>query len=203
MMAAAGRESHRSAEKKLLSPPAAVNPLIGGARSYSKDESIVGDGAVGLGTAGLEAEVGNVDELFKAKPEQQQKLKKGSEPFKGGGGALKSPSGGRSSTKSSPPTENSTAAATGEAGGGGDANKAPTRERTQQMYEIYRQTQVSESTATSKDWPLNQAELVCIHHSSFVGCVSVITRSSVPWPSRDISQPFSFSCRSLAVFINE
>jgi len=141
MMAAAGRESHRSAEKNLLSPPLGATPQNGGVRSYSKDESVVCDGSVDMGTAGLEAEIGNVDALFKTKSEQPKRAKKGNLPFKGGG--KKNNPGGRE-TKTAPRTESSTAAAAEARGGGVDANKAPTRERSQHLYEIYRQTQVCE-----------------------------------------------------------
>lgn len=101
---------------------------------------MVCDGAVGMGAAGLEAEIGNVDALLKAKSEQPKIVKKGNLPFKGSG--VKNNTGSRDDT--SPPAGRSTAAAAtgGEAGGGAGVNQAPTRERSQQLYEIYRQTQV-------------------------------------------------------------
>ncbi len=131
---------------------------------------MVCDGEVGMGAAGLEAEIGNVGALFKAKSERPKRVKKGNVPFKGGG--QKNGPEGRGAKAPAPPESSTAAAATsGEAGGGADVNKAPTRERSQQLYEIYRQTQVCEGHQRPKDRSPTQAE-ACVHPSSLDGCVS-------------------------------
>lgn len=207
-MASVGRESHRS--------PTAAGPEDGKAGGPRADAgSIIAGGGkppAGVGAAGLEVDVGNVDVLFGAQSGQKKRsnnTKAAKKLSKGGGprgrGKTKSPLGGRSTSPS--PTENATTATIttaaepaaalvggegqgGGAGGGegggeetegveegpregskvhaapndaaaaegvegrgdivdkvaatavGSSSKGSTRERSQQMYESYRQTQV-------------------------------------------------------------
>ncbi|CAM9820014.1 unnamed protein product, partial [Ectocarpus fasciculatus] len=169
MMAAAGRESHRStsAERTLLSPPGRESEAE---RSRADDESIFGGDPAGFGAAGLEAGVGNVEALYS----DQQTAPRGKKPAKRGRRKNKSSPGGPSevvtaggdmpattSAASSegekggealdaPPAGSPAAAAREDGGLDGDgmesaptrpANKPATRERSQQMYETHRQTQ--------------------------------------------------------------
>ncbi|CAN0075603.1 unnamed protein product [Pylaiella littoralis] len=189
-MAAAGGESHRSptTEEQLLSKQAAASsPEDGGAGQRAdtcRVDSTAGGGTVGVGRAGLEADVGNINELFEAQL-KQKKPAKGKKLSKGvrGRGKTKSLGGPSASTSPGESAAATTVAAAGAAlvssggGGGGEGGKVPevhaaprdaaladgvdgggedvstaasavgsatkgsTRERTQQMYETYRQTQ--------------------------------------------------------------
>ncbi|CAM9930155.1 unnamed protein product, partial [Scytosiphon promiscuus] len=182
MMAAAGRESHRSpsAERRLLSPPgrASLDSEEGGSRSRAEtnDESIFDGGPAAAGVAGLEADVGNTDIFFDATPGKQQRFVERKKPPKDGRGRggrkNKSHPRGRSPAAATSATDatrvapvgpqgstapvaavdavDASAAMSGEVGiqasakapaAVGAATKVPTRERSQKMYETYRQTQ--------------------------------------------------------------
>ncbi|CAM9259200.1 unnamed protein product [Ectocarpus sp. 12 AP-2014] len=189
MMAAAGRESHRSTstERTLLSPPGRESEEGAERSRAGDDESVFGGDPAGFGAAGREAGVGNVEALYS----DQQTAPRAKKPAKRGCRKNKSSPGGPSevaaavdTTGGDVPATASAVASEGEKGGevlnapsagspapvagedGGldgdgmesarttSANKPATRERSQQMYEKYRQTQEKlrakrDETATS------------------------------------------------------
>lgn len=170
MMAAAGRESHRStsAERTLLSPPGRESEE-GAERSRADDESIFGGDPVGCGAAGLEAGVGTVEAPRAKKSSKRGRRKNKSSP----GGPSEVAATTAAAAGGDVPATISAASSEGEKGG--EALDAPpagspvpvaweddgldrdgtesaptrptntpaTRERSQQMYEAHRQTQVS------------------------------------------------------------
>lgn len=153
-MAAAGRESHRSSERRLLSlKDDAARPRA--ETTDATDESIAGGGPSELGAAGLAAGVGNVDALLEAGLERPHGRRKGKHPSKAGGkntssgarstatSARVAASGGREGGKS----EGTVAGAAGAAAGeevdeARGVIKSSTRERSQLMYEQHQETQV-------------------------------------------------------------
>ncbi|CAB1096647.1 unnamed protein product [Ectocarpus sp. CCAP 1310/34] len=122
MMAAAGRESHRSTstERTLLSPPGRESEEGAERSRAGDDESIFGGDPAGFGAAGREAGVGNVEALYS----DQQTAPRAKKPAKRGRRKNRSSPGGPSEVAASVNTTGgdvhataSAAASEGEKGG--------------------------------------------------------------------------------------